>query len=171
MKKNNSGAIEQVFLKDDGIFPNNRLPALFYKGILKIPPVLGAFFVKRFFKSNGWSNSWKYGIYEYNHYHSITHEVLGVISGKTILLLGGDAGVKINIGTGDVIIIPAGVAHKNLGKQDDVVCVGAYPDGMDYDINYGNTGERPQTDKNIARVPLPSKDPVFGATGGIIKYW
>jgi uncharacterized protein YjlB len=164
-------AIEKILLKDDGVFPNNTLPALFYRGALKLPGLFPALFVKKFFKQNGWSNAWKYGIYEYHHYHSITHEVLGVISGKTTLQLGGEKGVKINITRGDVIIIPAGVAHKNLGKQDDVVCVGAYPDGMDYDMNYGKAGERPQTDRNVKMVPLPSTDPVYGSRDGVTRYW
>jgi len=171
MKPVPAAATEQIFLEDDRKFPNNSLPALFYRGALKLPGLFPAFFLRKFFKQNGWSNSWKFGIYEYHHYHSITHEVLGVISGKTTLLLGGENGVKINIARGDVIIIPAGVAHKNLGKQNDVVCVGAYPEGMDYDMNYGNAGERPQTDWNIKKVPLPSADPVYGSKGGITRYW
>lgn len=170
-RKNKTASVEQFYIRDDGTFPNNPLPVLFYKGVLKIPAFFAAAVIKKLFRNNNWSNSWKYGIYEFNHYHSTTHEVLGVCKGRTTLLLGGNKGVKLEIEKGDVIIIPAGVAHKNLGNKNDVQCVGAYPEGMDYDMNYGKTGERPQADLNINKVPKPSTDPVFGTSGGLIKYW
>ena len=72
---------------------------------------------------------------------------------------------------GDVIIIPAGVAHKNLGSSGDFRCVGAYPPGQDWDMNYGKAGERPAADENIANVPLPVADPVFGFEGPLMKNW
>jgi uncharacterized protein YjlB len=169
--KKQISSVEYFYLKDDKIFPNSTLPVLLYKKVLVLPPVFGAAYVKKLFKRNGWANSWKYGIYEYNHYHSITHETMAVCGGKTRLLLGGNKGETVSIEKGDVVIIPAGVAHKNLGNENDVQCVGAYPGGMDYDINYGNVGERPHTDQNIRKVPKPSKDPVFGAGGGLLKYW
>lgn len=163
--------VEQLFLKDDGIFPNSDLPVLLYRQVLDLPPVLASAYVKRIFKKNNWYNAWVYGVFEYHHYHSITHEVLGVIKGETMLLLGGEGGEKVNVKRGDVLIIPAGVAHKNLGKESQITCVGAYPDGRDYDINYGKAGERPRANRNISRVPLPTDDPVFGSRAGLIKYW
>ena len=35
----------------------------------------------------------------------------------------------------------------------------------------GKTGERPATDMHIARVPLPTSDPVLGLKGGLISAW
>ena len=72
---------------------------------------------------------------------------------------------------GDVLVIPAGVAHINLGEENDVICVGGYPGGRDYDIKRGRKDERPRADKNIAEVPLPQTDPVFGKRGGLLKIW
>ena len=163
--------VEHYFVKDDGTFPNSELPVLFYKHVLRVPRFFAGAFVKRLFKRHNWYNAWQYGIFEYHHYHSITHEVLGVVKGETRLQLGGSKGVILHIEKGDVVIIPAGVAHKNLGKQDQVTCIGAYPNGADYDINYGKAGERPQTDRNISKVPRPAQDPVFGKKGGLLKYW
>ncbi|MFY9311516.1 MAG: cupin [Bacteroidia bacterium] len=163
--------IEKHYLKDDGKFPNSDLPVLVYKGVLALPLLFPSEHIKRIFSQHNWRNAWKNGIFEYHHYHSVTHEVLGVYRGSTTLLLGGENGIKVKIEKGDVLIIPAGVAHKNLDKQNKIKCVGAYPDGKDYDMNYGNIGERPQTDKNIKRVALPQLDPVFGSNGGIKKYW
>jgi uncharacterized protein YjlB len=162
---------EVVQLCDDGVFPNNSLPVLYYKGVLDLPLVLAAHVVKSIFAQNGWSNIWENGIYEYQHYHSSTHEVMGVCKGKTTLLLGGENGVQLSIQRGDVLIIPAGVAHRNLGSQYAVTCVGAYSRGNQYDILYGNVGERPKADHNIQAVPLPALDPVFGLHGEMRKLW
>jgi uncharacterized protein YjlB len=167
-----NAATEKYFLKDDGIFPNNaRLPVVVYRQILQLPLLFPAVAVKRMFEKNNWKNAWRAGIFEMHHYHSITHEVLGVYSGQTELLLGGENGIKITLKKGDVIIIPAGVAHKNLKKQNDIACIGAYPDGKDYDMNYGVKEERTKTDKNIKAVPLPKTDPVFGRSNGIAEKW
>lgn len=162
--------IEQIIVPDDGVFPNSALAALLYKGALDIPVFFPATHVSHLFAKHGWSNSWDAGIFEYHHYHSVTHEVLGIYWGKTVLQLGGPNGKKIVVEEGDVLVIPAGLAHKNLFAQDNIGVVGAYPDGRDYDMNYGKPGERPTTDENIARVPLPSKDPL-GLRNGPTKLW
>jgi uncharacterized protein YjlB len=162
---------QQYFVKDDGVFPNNSLPIIFYPKVLDLPKLFPALAVRNLFQKNNWSNNWRQGIYTYHHYHSISHEVIGVCKGETLLLLGGEQGITIFVEEGDALIIPAGVAHVNLGKEKDVVCVGGYPNGKDYDMNYGKEGERPATDENIAAVPLPQADPVFGIKGGVIKIW
>lgn len=164
-------SVEHYYLEDDGVFPNSHLPVLFYRNVLRVPPVFAATAVKMLFRKFGWGNAWKYGIFEYHHYHSITHEVLGIISGETELMLGGNHGITLNIRKGDVIIIPAGVAHKNNGRENQVTCIGAYPRGNKYDICYGYVGERPQADRNISQVSKPRLDPVFGNRGGLHNYW
>src|SRR6476646_7548943 len=83
-------------LKDDGIFPNNTLTLLIYKNVLHFSdeePKHAAKIFEDLFEKNKWSNSWRNGIYKYHHYHSITHEVLGVYEGNTIVQLGGEAGI------------------------------------------------------------------------------
>jgi uncharacterized protein YjlB len=164
--------VEYSYLvEDDGIFPNSKLPVLLYKGVLDLPALFPAAYIENIFKDNHWSNSWKSGIFTYHHYHSITHEALGFYKGETMLQIGGEAGTKVKVEKGDVLIIPAGVAHKNLGDENDIGCVGAYPEGRSYDMNYGKPGERPLTDTNIAEVPLPERDPVLGMKGGTSEYW
>jgi uncharacterized protein YjlB len=158
------------YLKDDGIFPNNALPVLVYKGVLKLPAIFPDT-IRKLFDENSWTNSWRYGIYTYHHYHSNTHEVIGVCKGEATLLLGGEKGVEVCIERGDVIVLPAGVAHKNLDAMDNVECIGAYPDGKEYDIYYGKPEERPFTDKNIQKVPIPEYDPVFGLGGPMKVNW
>lgn len=163
--------VERFYLKDDGTFPNSDLSVLLYKNVLEVPKLFPALAIAKLFRSNNWSNTWKGGIYEYHHYHSITHEALGMYEGKATLQLGGPKGIEVRVEKGDVLIIPAGVAHKNLDSENAIKCVGAYPNGKDFDMNYGKEGERPKTDKNIARVEIPSSDPVFGTIRGVHRLW
>jgi uncharacterized protein YjlB len=162
---------ETYILVDDGIFPNSHLPVLVYRNAVKLPLLFPGRAFRSLFEQNGWSNSWKDGIYTFHHYHSNTHEALGVCKGKTVLQFGGDNGIKVFVAKGDVVVIPAGVAHKNLGDKDQVACIGAYPEGRNYDMNVGKPGERPQSDQNILAVPLPATDPVEGKTGSLVQIW
>lgn len=161
--------IKKVFA-DDGTFPNSNLPALIYKAALTLPGEHAAQIIEEIFKKNNWTNSWRNGIYDYHHYHSITHEVLGVYEGNTMVELGGAKGITLLIEKGDIIIIPAGVVHRNVTPGSKFKCVGAYPDGSDYDIKKGETGDRPAADKNIKKVPLPGSDPLY-TDGPLLKTW
>ncbi len=91
--------------------------------------------------------------------------------GTAQVQLGGEQGLVLSIQAGDVLIIPAGVAHKNLGGSRDFHVVGAYPDGQRPDICYGRDGERPQADRNIARLARPQEDPLYGADGPLFEHW
>lgn len=160
-----------VTLKDDGTFPNNEnLPLIVYRQALVFGNG-GPEVVEKIFARNGWGGSWRNGIYGYHHYHSTAHEVLGVYSGSCKVQLGGPEGRSFEIKKGDVVLIPAGVAHKNLGSSSDFRVVGAYPEGQSWDMNYGKPGERPAADENIAKVALPEMDPVFGKEGPVNEQW
>lgn len=159
-------------LENDGNFPNNsKLPLIIYKGAFHLHPTDDAGAIKAVFEENGWTNSWVDGIFDYHHYHSTTHEVLGIVCGHADVQFGGPGGVCAELVRGDVVIIPAGVAHKNLGSSEDFACVGAYPDGRDYDMNYGKPEEKPKAEENIAQVPVPEKDPVYGDVGSLQECW
>jgi len=162
---------ETALFKDDGVIPNNRLRLLLYRGVLPIGGADPASRVVQLFAANNWTNSWRNGIYPFHHYHSTSHEVLGVYRGSVTVRLGGEQGKDFEVRAGDVIVIPAGVGHKNLGASEDFGVVGAYPDGRDWDLLTGKPGERPQADKNIASLPIPDNDPVFGAEGPLRAIW
>jgi uncharacterized protein YjlB len=87
---------------------------------------------ERGFAQNDWRNSWRNGVYSFAHYHSTAHEALGVYSGSARLRLGGEHGQTVEVRSGDVILIPAGVAHHNIGASPDFSVVGAYPDGLQW---------------------------------------
>ena len=164
--------VETHVLGENGNFPNNATrPVLIYRNVLRFEGGDAGSEVEQLFHSHDWSNSWHDGIFRFHHYHSTTHEVLGIYRGISKVILGGEGGFTTELGKGDVVVIPAGVAHKNLGSSGDFACIGAYPGGADYDMNYGKVGERPGTDQRITRVPVPPMDPVYGDHGPLIDSW
>jgi uncharacterized protein YjlB len=163
--------ISQSF-EDDGTFPNNPThPLVVYKRAIRMETGGGAETIETIFLSNEWGRSWRNGIYPFHHYHSTAHEVLGIYQGNARVQFGGENGPILAISAGDVVIIPAGVAHKNINSSSDFRVVGAYPAGQSWDMNYGKKGERPAADRNIAGVPDPGKDPVYGIKSALIKLW
>jgi uncharacterized protein YjlB len=157
---------------DDGTFPNNPiLPLLLYQDI--IPPAGGktAAMIEELFESNSWGGTWRNGLNSFHHYHSTAHEALGVYRGSAEVQLGGERGVTVTVQQGDLMIIPAGVAHKNLGSSADFRVVGAYPRGQHPDMCYGKEAERPRADNRINAVALPQGDPVYGPAGPLAIHW
>lgn len=166
-----SGNILVETLPDDGTFPNSTLPVVIYTGAIQHVGRDPAVVFEKTFKSNGWTGSWRNGIYDYHHYHSTAHEVLGVARGRVKVHLGGPHGKVFDLAAGDVVVIPAGVSHKNIGSSDDLLVIGAYPRGTSADMQYGRKGERLQADENIAAVPLPDTDPISGAEEPLLRCW
>ncbi|HZR05932.1 MAG TPA: cupin domain-containing protein [Candidatus Udaeobacter sp.] len=162
---------KQLNFKDDGIFPNSPLPLLFYRQAIAPNAQNPASIFAERFAENDWTNSWRNGVYSFPHYHSTSHEVLGVYSGTANLRLGGEHGENVEVQAGDVIIIPAGVAHQNIGGSSDFGVVGAYPGGRDWDLLRGLPGERPKADQNIAALPMPDNDPIYGVKGPLRRIW
>lgn len=160
----------KIFFKDDGKIPNSKFPLILYSKAFAEKGKNGALWLEKRFAKNNWTNSWRDGIYSFHHYHSTSHEVLGIYSGEALLHLGGESGEKIQVNAGDVIIIPAGVGHKNL-ESSDLGVVGAYPDGRNWDLLRGLPNERPKADKNILSLPIPKTDPLLGNNEGIAKIW
>ncbi|MEI2665942.1 cupin domain-containing protein [Rossellomorea sp. LJF3] len=155
------------YFEDDGIIPNNPdLPVLIYRNALD-----QANEAEEIFNQNHWLNSWTNGIYDYHHYHSNAHEVLGVMQGEARVQLGGEMGEEVTVHQGDVMVLPAGTGHKRLSASPDFKVAGAYPDGDSYNLKKGSLRERPSVLIEIKNVSLPTSDPVFGDKGPLIKYW
>ena len=163
------GSTELRRFAGDGRIPNNpELPLVIYRLALKPSKHLANDFEERF-AANGWTNSWRDGIFDYHHFHSNTHEVLGVAKGEARVCFGGEQGEILELSAGDVAILPAGTGHKRQSASDDFLVVGAYPDGRDFDICRGDPAEHDRAVSRIAKVPLPKKDPIFGQSG--IVFW
>ena len=165
--------VETFILTDDGVFPNNRaLPLLVYKKALNpdAPDLTSQ--VQAIFAENGWAGSWIDRIFDFHHYHSKSHEVLAVCNGRADVCFGGEHGITLTLAAGDVVVIPAGVAHKNRGSSSDFVVVGAYPRGQEnYTTCHGRREERPEADKNIVSTPVPESDPLYGPDGPLTERW
>ncbi|WP_243900104.1 cupin domain-containing protein [Hymenobacter defluvii] len=161
---------EQFLFHDDGQIPNSRFPVLLYRNAFPARDMEGAAWLEKRFAANNWTNSWRNGVYAYHHYHSTSHEVLGVYAGTALLQLGGEQGQQVRVQAGDILVLPAGVGHKNLGSEQ-LGIVGAYPEGRHWDVNRGLPGERPQADQNIAALPIPTTDPLLGSTQGLPTLW
>ena len=91
--------------------------------------------------------------------------------GRAPFAFGGPSGREVAVRAGDVVVIPAGVAHRNVGQSADLLVVGAYPGGSDYDIRKGDPAEHAAAVRAIAAVPLPDSDPVAGRDGPLLRLW
>jgi uncharacterized protein YjlB len=162
-----------AWFQDDGTIPNNpRLPLVHYRSPVRLSEAADpAAEFEQLFESNGWSDSWRDGIYDYTHYHSATHEVLGVARGHARVRFGGRIGKVIELRAGDVAILPAGTGHQRLSATGDLLVVGAYPAGGHYDECRGSHKQHERARASISQVPLPAKDPVYGAKGPLLDLW
>lgn len=159
-------------IPDDGSIPNNpTLPLILYTGAIDFGLDDPASVCEQLFAQNGWGRSWRNGIFDFHHYHSNIHEVLAIAQGSAKVHLGGEQGIITNVSAGDVILLPAGWGHKNLGSSPDLLVIGAYPPGPSCDLCRGLPEERPQVLANIAAVELPTLDPVYGDDGPLAKHW
>lgn len=162
---------ETHFLQDDGFIPNSPLPVLIYRNSLSVEVEDLPLKMEHLFASNKWSGAWRDGIYSFQHYHSTSHEVLGIYRGRASIIFGGDKGIIISVQAGDVIVIPAGVGHKNLRSSVAFGVVGAYPGGRDCDLLRDTLADRAIAQRNLANVPLPECDPLYGEDGPLMKAW
>jgi uncharacterized protein YjlB len=154
---------------DDGSIPNSALAVLVYRGALQRDAVAAEY--EKLFAGNGWLGAWRDGIYPFHHFHSTSHEVLGIASGTAKVVLGGPRGRHLALTAGDVVVLPAGTGHCNAGSEAGLLVIGAYPNGMRWDLRRGDPAEHDEVLANIARVPVPDSDPVRGRNGPLIELW
>ena len=138
-----------------------RWPLLVYPGALESASP-EAF--EELFNRNKWPAAWRNGVHPFHHFHSNSHEVLGVYEGEVTVRFGGDDGVTLTAKPGDVIVLPAGTLHKKLSSKGRLGIVGAYPQGSDPDMHLG-------MQKRKSEAPLPACDPVHGPGGPLFTYW
>ena len=65
--------------------------------------------------------AWRYTMYSTSHFHSTTHEVLCIASGRARCCFGSEQNperVEPVLEAGDVVIVPAGVSHRLLEDLD-----------------------------------------------------
>ena len=135
---------------------NSPLPVLIYH---EVEAARDADRCEELFDGNDWVPDWRDGIFSFHHFHSIAHEVLGIVGGSATVRLGGPHGRSFEIGQGDGARAPA--LHRPLqrGLEPHLLVIGAYPDRMPWDIRRGDPAEHDDAVANIREVPLPRADP------------
>jgi uncharacterized protein YjlB len=158
--------------EDDGVIPNHpRWPLIVYRGAIVLRDDLDpAAILENVFARNGWERSWRNGIYDYVHYHSRVHEVLGIARGAATVEFGGVNGKKLKLKAGDVAVLPAGTGHRRIDASSDFLVVGAYPPSGTYDV-CTTSEDRNHALKTVRRVPRPRRDPLYGARDGLVGLW
>ena len=158
--------------KDDGVIPNHpRWPLIIYKSAVQLRQSLDpAAVFEELFVSHGWGNSWRNGIYDFAHYHSGIHEVLGIARGGGRVRFGGANGRALTLKAGDIAILPAGTGHQREKASEDFLVVGAYPTLGVYD-ECRSAEDRDKALPGIARVARPRQDPVYGKDGPLVRIW
>jgi uncharacterized protein YjlB len=160
--------VETHTFDDDGGIPNSTLPVLLYHDVAG---ARSASDCERLFAGHGWLGAWRNGIFSFHHFHSTAHEVLGIVAGVASVTLGGPLGRQLELRRGDVVVLPAGTGHCNNGSSGDLLVIGAYPDGMSWDLRRGDPAEHEEVLANIRAVPLPRADPVHGPSGPLEQLW
>jgi uncharacterized protein YjlB len=158
---------------DDGRTPNNpRWPMIVYRGAVALPDDFDpAAVFETLFQSNRWGESWRDGMYPFNHFHTQTHETLGIARGWVRAQLGGANGRELTLKTGDVVIFPAGTGHRRRAQSRDLLIVGAYPPSSEYDEPKPQDVDHDDALAQIAKVKRPSTDPVYGRDGPLTQVW
>jgi uncharacterized protein YjlB len=166
-------SLEIFHFEDDGETPNNpRLPLVVYHGPLTLEDAADpAAVFEESFAQHGWIDSWRNGIFDFLHFHTATHEVLGIVRGHVTVEFGGAEGRQIELRTGDVAVLPAGTGHRRTACSADLLVVGAYPKGGTYDQPRPTQISHGAAVAAIARTPLPDQDPVYGRDGPLKLLW
>ncbi len=148
--------------------PNNpTLPFIHYRSPVRLTHAPDpAAVLEKLFESNGWSDSWRNGIHDFLHYHSGTHEVLGIARGHARGRFSGRNDKIVALRAGDVVILPAGTGHKRVSASRDLLVVGAYTAAGQYDECKGSPKEHAHALESIKQVRLPALDgPISSAIG------
>ena len=145
-------------------------PLLIYHSVFQ--PSVSASAIENHLSSVGVvSPQWRFTMFSQSHFHSTAHEVLCVASGKAKLCFGGENNpqrVEPMVEKGDVMVVPAGVAHRLLEDIDGGFnMVGSYQAGKSWDMCFGREGEEDRV-KEIGALRWFERDPIYGDQGPVL---
>lgn len=159
--------------RDDGETPNNpALPLVLFRNVVVLDGRYDpAAVIEEVFAGHGWGGSWRNSVYDFRHFHTMTHEVLGIARGSVKVEFGGAKGKVISLKAGDVAVLPAGIGHRRISASKDLLVVGAYPKTGKYDEPRPDEVDYDTARAAIGRVKCPSADPVYGRDGPLLSSW
>ena len=164
------GCYEAFKLAPRDWVPNNRhLAVAIYRAA--VPSTAGDLTTEfeALFEHNLWPPQWRNGIFDYHHFHSRAHEVLGIASGSAEVIIGGPGGRVVTLRAGDALLLPAGTGHCLQALAGKLLVVGAYPPGQQWDIRRGAL--TPEEQAAMQALPFPPSDPVLGERGPVVEQW
>eukprot|EP00563_Minutocellus_polymorphus_P020068 CAMPEP_0197726606 /NCGR_PEP_ID=MMETSP1434-20131217/16396_1 /TAXON_ID=265543 /ORGANISM="Minutocellus polymorphus, Strain CCMP3303" /LENGTH=207 /DNA_ID=CAMNT_0043312591 /DNA_START=171 /DNA_END=794 /DNA_ORIENTATION=+ len=155
-------SVQRVFIDDDGTYPNNsRYPTLLLQSVFAAGTEHEG--ARRIVADGQWTSPWSWGIFEYHHYHSKAWELLLCVRGEASVQLGGPSGPTVSIAKGDLVLIPPGVAHKQLNARGGFTLLGAYPTtGFDGSIDTLTGSPTDEERERIKGCYVPSTEPILG---------
>ncbi|KAH8914336.1 hypothetical protein BT69DRAFT_1273753 [Atractiella rhizophila] len=156
-------------------FPNTSIlskPLLIYRSVF--PSTTSSSEIANHLSSIGVvAPQWTYTMYSFSHFHSTAHEVLCVSQGSASLCFGGEENpgrVETTVKKGDVIIVPAGVAHRLLEDlEGGYEMVGSYPKGTNWDNCKGDEAELEEVTERISKLKWFDRDPIYGDEGPALQ--
>lgn len=163
--------VHTLLVENNGMYPNaaSGLPVVHYHpfdtGSEEAPAAIDPSHLEQLLASNGFAPRWRFPMYEFDHFHTNTHELLVPFRGKATIMLGGGTH-SLEVRSGDVLLVPAGVAHRSVKRTPDFCMVGAYPHGVaQSDLT---TDEDPAHVERIVGLGLGfvGSDPVYGLRRG-----
>ena len=165
--------VQAFRFEDDGETPNNpTLPLLVYRAAVDLAVERDpAAPFEQIFARNGWGDGWRNGIHPFLHFHTRTHEVLGIARGRATVEFGGARGRRLSVEAGDVVVLPAGTGHRRIEASTDLLVVGAYPRNGSFDQKRPGQVDHKTAQAAIATVPMPEMDPVHGEDGPLVGLW
>jgi uncharacterized protein YjlB len=164
--------ISTLSFADDGDIPNHpRWPMIVYQGVIGAEVTDAARAFELLFARHGWGDGWRNGIYAFPHYHSNSHEVLGIAAGEALVRFGGASGQEIKVAKGDAVLLPAGTGHQRLSASGDLLVIGAYPPGARCDLKRAGEADKAQIRARIGTVGRPAQDPIAGISGPAVTMW
>ncbi len=162
--------VDAFLLAPHAWVPNNRsLPVIVYSCAFDPGARNLGDHIDHYFAQHDWPVQWHDGVFDYHHFHSTAHEVLGVIAGAAELIVGGPGGRPLRIAAGDVLLLPAGTGHCLVSREDAFQVAGGYPKGQQWDIR--RDALTPDELRAMDALPFPACDPVYGKNGPLIEQW